>query len=90
MAFMNPDASKITEDMAWREIRQGTYRVDVWEQALAESKGDAALAREADIRLRTQTIRTDMGKMLARHIRTALAEDERRPPDFKSARDLGR
>jgi hypothetical protein len=90
MAFMNPDASKITEDMAWREIRQGTYRVDVWEQALAESKGDAALAREAYIRLRTQTIRTDMGKMLARHIRTALAEDERRPPDFKSARDLGR
>ena len=87
---MTPDASNISEDMAWREIRQGTYRVDVWERALAESKGDTALAKEAYIRLRTQTIRTDMGRMLAQHIRAALAEDEQRPADFKSARDLGR
>jgi hypothetical protein len=87
---MNPDASNISEDMAWREIRQGTYRVDIWEQALAEAQGDPIQAREAYIRLRTQTLRTDMGRMLAQHIRAALSEDERRPPDFKSARDLGR
>ncbi|MEY2657616.1 MAG: hypothetical protein RLZZ395_1358, partial [Pseudomonadota bacterium] len=37
---MNSDPSKITEDMAWQEIRQGTYRVDLWEQALSQSSND--------------------------------------------------
>lgn len=86
---MNTSASLVTEDMAWREIRQGTYRVDVWEQALAQSQGDAVLAREAYIRLRTQSIRQDMGRFLAQHIRQAIQQDAPRAPDFKSARDLG-
>jgi hypothetical protein len=62
---MNSDPSKITEDMAWQEIRQGTYRVDLWE-------------------------RQDVGRLLAGHIRQALADDAPRRADFKSARDLER
>ena len=87
---MRADASRITEDMAWQEIRQGTYRVDVWEQALADSSGDAAQAREAYIRLRTQSLRQDVARFLAGRVRQALADDNPRPPDFLSARDLGR
>ena len=87
---MNSDPSKITEDMAWQEIRQGTYRVDLWEQALRHSSHDTAMARETYIRLRTQTLRQDVGRLLAGHIRQALADDAPRRADFKSARDLGR
>jgi hypothetical protein len=87
---MSPDASKITEEMAWQEIRQGTYRVDLWEQALLQSQGNATQAREAYIRLRTQTLRHDVGRLLAGHIRQALAQDQPRRADFKSARDLKR
>lgn len=82
--------STITDEMAWQEIRQGTYRVDLWEQALMQSHGDASLAREAYIRLRTQTLRHDVGRLLAGHIRQALADDAPRRTDFKSARDLPR
>jgi hypothetical protein len=81
---------KITEDMAWQEIRQGTYRVDLWEQALAQSQGVATRAREVYIQLRTQALRHDVGRLLAGHVRKALAADAPQRPDFKSARDLGR
>jgi len=87
---MSADAPLISEDMAWREIRQGTYRVDIWERALAQSDGDSLRAREAYIQLRTQSIRHDMGRVLAQHIRSALAENKPRVPDFKSAQDLKR
>lgn len=87
---MRPDTSLITEDMALQEIRQGTYRVDVWERAVAQSQGDRVRAREAYIQLRTQSMRHDIGSFLARHVRQALAEDQPRPADFKSARDLER
>jgi hypothetical protein len=87
---MSPDPSKITEDMAWQEIRQGTYRVDLWEQALSQSSNDASVAREIYIRLRTQTLRHDVGRLLAGHIRKALADGTPRRADFKSARDLER
>jgi hypothetical protein len=87
---MSTDASKITEEMAWQEIRQGAYRVDLWEQALLQSQGDAAQAREAYIRLRTQTLRHDVGRLLAGHIRQALSQDQPRRADFKSACDLKR
>ena len=87
---MASDPSKITEEMAWQEIRQGTYRVDLWEQALAQSSHDVALAREAYIRLRTQSLRHDVGRFLAGHIRQALAQDAPRRVDVKSARDLKR
>ncbi len=87
---MTTDPTRITEEMAWQEIRQGTYRVDLWEQALSQSQGDAVTARGAYIRLRTQTLRQDVGRLLAGHIRQALAADTPRRADFKSARDLGR
>ena len=87
---MTSDPSKFTEDMAWQEIRQGTYRVDLWEQALAQSQGDATRAREVYIQLRTQTLRHDVGRLLAGHVRKALAADAPQRPDFTSARDLER
>jgi hypothetical protein len=87
---MNADTAPVTEEMAWREIRQGTYRVDIWERAVAQSQGDPVHAREAYIQLRTQAIRHDVGRLLAKHIRSALAQESPRPPDFTSARDLGR
>ena len=87
---MHSEASPISEEMAWREIRQGTYRVDIWEQAVAQSQGNPMRARETYVALRTQVIRKEMNHFLASHIRQALAEDTQRPPDFKSARDLGR
>jgi hypothetical protein len=86
---VSTDPSPITEAMAWQEIRQGTYRIDLWEQALGQSHGDAATAREAYIRLRTQALRHDVGRLLAGHIRQALATDAPRRADFKSVRDLG-
>jgi hypothetical protein len=87
---MNSEAFPITEEMAWREIRQGTYRVDLWEQAVVQSQGDPEQARQAYVTLRTRAICHEMSHFLASHIRQALAEDTQWPPDFKSARDLGR
>jgi hypothetical protein len=87
-ASMTDKALTLPEQLAWREIQQGTYHADLWEKALAESQGDKALARAAYIRLRTTTIQGDLGRLMAKHIRAAVAEDLKRPADFKSVKDL--
>ena len=46
---MNYEAFPITEEMAWREIRQGTYRVDLWEQAVVQSQGDPEHLQPLDL-----------------------------------------
>jgi hypothetical protein len=87
---MNDKALSLPEQLAWREIQQGTYHADLWQKALAEARGNQVLAREAYIRLRTASIQGGIGQLMARQIRSAVAEDDKRPPDFKSHRDLGR
>lgn len=87
---MSTEPFTLTEEMARRAIRQGKYRVDLWEQALGQSAGDTSLARAAYVRLRTQVLRHDVGCLLAGPIRQALASDAPRRMDVKSARDLRR
>ena len=87
---MSDKTLSLPEQMAWREIQQGTCHVDVWEKALAQAQGNTVLAREAYIQLRTASIQGGIGQLLARQIKAAVAEDAKRPPDFKSTKDLGK
>jgi hypothetical protein len=90
MAAMNSPQRALPEELALREIEQGTVRLDLWERALSTSQGNKSLAKTTYIRMRTESIQADLGKMLAKHVRSALAKDANRPADFKSARDLGK
>jgi len=87
---MNTQKRALPEELALREIEQGTVRLDLWQQAISSAGGDKALARSTYIRLRTESIQGDIGYLMAKHIRSALAKDARRAPDFKSARDLSK
>ena len=87
---MNTHQRALPEELVLRELEQGTVHLDLWQQALASAMGDKALAKSTYIRLRTESIQSDIGKMMAKHIRSALAKDARRTPDFKSARDLSK
>ena len=81
-------ALSFAEKLAWLEIEQGTVRVDLWAEALKSAQGDTALAKEHYMRLRSAALSKEAPALLLKQIRSGIAQDNKPPPDYFSAKDL--